>query len=153
VTQLSSVPVDVQTEYSKFKKDPHQVTPKRNTFGSLLKSSLEQMARRSSSPPGFVLLDAFDEFRNDHGEEREREALRSCLSEISGAGLAKILITTRPHCHTELERAFADSQVAEYKGDLRDVERYLDRELELHKPRVKDRIRTAILEKNKNEPW
>lgn len=73
MAQLPSVPADVQREYHKWKTDPHQITAKRDIFGSLLKSSLEQMATRSSGPPCFILLDAFDEFLNDHGEERERE--------------------------------------------------------------------------------
>ena len=154
VAQLPSVPADIQTEYYKFKNDPHQVIPNKDKFRSLLRSSLKHIAT-SSSPLSFVLLDAYDEFRNGPEEEHEREALRSCLSEISHAGLAKILITTRDHCQKELERAFADSQVAEYKGDIRDVERYLDLKLQFpkRKPRLKNLIRNTILEANKKEPW
>lgn len=152
VAQLPLVPPEVQTEYYKFKNDPHQVMPNKDKFRSLLRSSLKHIAT-SSSP--HVLLDAYDEFRNGPEEEREREALRSCLSEISQAGLAKILITTRDHCQNELERALADSQVVEYKADLRDVERYLDLKLQSlkRKPGLKDVIRNTILEANKKEPW
>ena len=154
VAQLRSLPADVSAEYSKFKMDPHHIMPNKDKFQSLFKSSLQQLCTSRSSP-SCILLDAYDEFRNDNGEERERAELQSFLSEISHAGTAKILITTRPHCSKELECAFDEPQIVEFRGELRDVEQYLDLQLQFStlKPAIKDLIRKAMLERNKDEPW
>jgi hypothetical protein len=154
VAQLPTVPANVCAEYSRFKQDPHKVMPKRDKFAALFKSSLDESAE-SFSCPSCILLDAYDEFRNDRHEEREREVLRSWLSDIARTSKAKILIMTRPHYSEELERNFADAQVAEFKGDIMDVKRYLDNELQPRKLNdgTKDLIKTTILEKNKQDPW
>ena len=154
VAQLRSLAADVSAEYSKFKMDPHHIMPSKDKFQSLLKSSLEQLCTSRSSQV-CILLDAYDEFRNDNGEEQERAELRSFLSEISRVGTAKILITTRPHCSKELEYSCEELKVVEFRGELADVERYLDRKLQSSsfKPAIKDLIRKTMLEKNKDEPW
>jgi NACHT domain len=149
--QLQTIPPEVLADYSKFQKDPHRLPPSRETFANLLKSCLDAF-------PGscFILLDAYDEFRNAKCEDREREGLRSFLAEISQMKRIRILITTRPHWRAELENVFAEAQVAEIRGDLKDVTRYLDSELQ---PRrhlnegTKNLIRTKILEANRDNPW
>jgi hypothetical protein len=154
IAQLPSVPAGVSAKYSRFKTDPHHIMPGKDSYGSLLRFSLEEI-RRLRSSPSFVLLDAYDEFRNDKEDDFERAVLLSRLSEMSRVGLVKILITTRPHYQNQLECAFPDFQVAEFRGDVRDVELYLELKLKVseYKPEVKDEIRRTLLEKNKNEPW
>jgi hypothetical protein len=101
-------------------------------------------------------LDAYDEFRNWKWEDREREGLRSFLAEISPIKRTRILITTRAHWRKDLENALAEAQVAEMQGDLKDVTRYLDSELQPRRhlnDRTKNLIRTKILEANRDNPW
>ena len=154
VAQLPTIPADVHAEYSRFKTDPHKIMANGKRFAGLLKSSLEEFANFSASP-SFVLLDAYDEFCNSKSEDRERADLLFCLSEIFRTNKVKILISTRPHWCMELANTFKGCQVAEVKGDLKDVKQYLEHELEFRNlsDGTKDLIKTAIVEANKEEPW
>jgi hypothetical protein len=54
-----------------------------------------------------------------------------------------------------MQDALPESRTAEIRGDIRDVERYLEYRLEhrdLNTP-IKDKIRYAIMDANKPEPW
>jgi len=152
VAQSPRVPVDVTTEYSRYMNDPHKVPTTRDKFASLLKSSLEQFP----SSPCFILIDAYDEFRNTREEERQKIQLCAALSTIGATNLAKILITTRPQCRHELKDTFSDSQIAVVKGDLKDVEKYLDDQLQplksLHND-LKSNTKKTILDANREEAW
>jgi NACHT domain len=159
LAQLPRCPDNVYDEYRRYKKDPHKVALDQSKLETLFKSSFNELSKAASSQI-CILLDAYDEFRHIDGdegegsanrEERERADLRNCLSEVSRLNSAKIFITTRPHCFSELESSFADAQMVEYKGSRTDVERYLDDELSnVHKlaPTIKNLIRSTILEKN-----
>jgi hypothetical protein len=159
LAQLPKCPDDVYYEYRRYKEDPHRVTLDKSRLETLFKSSFNELSKLGSSQI-CILLDAYDEFRHvigDEGEgsanreERERADLRKCLSHVSRLNSAKIFITTRPHCSSELESSFADAEIVEYKGSRTDVERYLDDELNtVHKfaPTIKTLIRSTILEKN-----
>lgn len=157
VAQLPKAPKDVYEEYCRYKNDTHKVELEMPKLKGMLKYSLDELFKSASSP-SCILLDAYDEFRNlnNNAEERERDELRKCLSEISHSNSAKIFITTRPHCTSELERDFVGQQVAECKGDLADMEKYLDHELEVRRdltPKLKALIQTTILEAvNNKEP-
>jgi hypothetical protein len=154
VAQLPKVPDDVYNDYRAYERDPHKLPLETPRLESLLKSSLNELFNVTSSP-SCILLDAYDEFSNVNvnAEKRERAELRNCLSEISRSQTTKIFITTRPHCISELQGDFIGPQVAEYKGDLVDVEHYLDVELLVRKdltPNLKASIRITILETSKN---
>lgn len=146
------MPVDVAAEYSRYMNDPHKVPTSRVKLTSLLKSSLEQFP----SSPRFILIDAYDEFRNSEEEELQKKRLRSALSEICGNDSAKILITTRPQCRYELKDNFSSSEIAVVKGDLGDVEKYLDDQIQLQNylhPDLKSNIKQTILDANREEAW
>jgi len=152
LAQLRRIPRDVSAEYSRFKNDPDRMIRSRYTFASLLKSSLEEL----SSSPSFILLDAYDEFRNKDDEERQRAQLCSTLSAICRSTSAKILITTRPQCRHELKDVFSSSEIAVIKGDLIDVEKYLGDQIQLHKylhDDLKANIKKTILDANREEAW
>lgn len=133
--------------------------PTREKYQSLLECSLQEFAKLSSNPV-FILLDAYDEFINQEAqEEQERKELRSCLVHLCGTSSARILITTRPQ-HLELLKAtFANSQeTSEILGEMGDVKRYLEKRLrdepdERISKRMKDKIKTAILDANRREAW
>lgn len=151
VAQLDKIPEAVSIEYDRFKKDPHRIMPNQQTFTRLLKSALEQF-----SSPSFFILDAFDEFRNTTDEERQRGELCSALSALCETGFAKILITTRPQYRDELKDAFSNSQIAKVKGDLKDIEKYLDDQLQPLKHvnnELKVNIKKTILSANQDEAW
>jgi len=152
VAQLPRIPGDVSAEYSRFINDPHRVMPSRKTLATLLISSLKEF----SSSPRFILLDAYDEFRNTSDEERQRTELCSLLSAICRSGLARILITTRPQCRQELKDALIGSQIAVVKGDSDDVEKYLDDQimpLKRLNDELKANIKKTILDANRKEGW
>jgi len=146
------MPVDVAAEYSRYMNDPHKVPTSRVKLTSLLKSSLEQFP----SSPRFILIDAYDEFRNTHEEELQKTHLCSALSEMCRNDSTKILITTRPQCRRELEDVFSSSEIAVVKGDLIDVEKYLGDQIQLHKylhDDLKANIKKTILDANREEAW
>jgi NACHT domain len=156
--QLQNIPADVQSEYNRYEKDPHNIMTNREKYESLLESSLQEFARLSSYPV-FILLDAYDEFVNTKREERERKLLRSCLVDLCRASIARILITTRPQHVEKLKATFANSQAtSEILGDMDDVERYLEKRLkdepeERISKGMKKRIKTTILDANRKESW
>jgi hypothetical protein len=151
VSQLDTIPEVISAEYVQFKKNPARIMPSQQTFTHLLKSTLEQF-----SSPSIFLLDAFDEFRNTTDQEKQRDELCSALAEICESSSVKILITTRPQYRDELKVAFPRSQIAIVKGDLQDVENYLDDQL-LPLKRVnnelKVNIKKTILDANQKEAW
>jgi hypothetical protein len=152
LAQLPTIPINVTTEYSRYKNDPHRIMPSQHTFTNLLKSSLEQF----SSSLKFILIDAYDEFRNTDDEDSQRINLCSALSKISSDGSTRILMTTRPQCAQELKDSFPYSQIAFVKGDLADVEKYLDdkiRPLKRLNEKLKANIKETILESNRKELW
>ena len=152
VAQLRRIPGDVSAQYSRFVNDPHKVMPSLDTFASLLKSSLKEY----SSSPNFILIDAYDEFRNTGDEEGERNELCSTLSAISRSGSSRFLITTRPQCRQELQNTFAESPIEVIKGDLADVEKYLDDQKQLNRLKndeLKANIKKTILDANREEAW
>jgi len=122
---LPKIPSAVQNEYERFLTDPHNIRPNWEKYESLLQSSLQEFAKLSSNPV-FILLDAYDEFVNTKGEERERRELRSCLVNLCTTSNARILITTRPHHLVKLE-TFPKSQATEILGNINDVQQYLER--------------------------
>jgi hypothetical protein len=121
------------------------------TLANLLNASLQ-----ATSSPSFILLDAYDEFRNTGDEEVQRSALCSFLSEICHYCSVKILVTTRPQCRQDLKEAFPSSAVAVVKGDLADVETYLENRIQplkrIHE-QLKANIKRTILEANQDEAW
>jgi len=152
VAQLRRVPGEVNAEYSRFQNDPHKVKPSLDTLASLLRSSLQAF----SSSPSFILLDAYDEFRNADNDEGQRSDLCSSLSEICRDGSARILITTRPQYRDVLKDTFSESQIVVVKGDLIDVERHLDermRPLKRLNNELKANIKKAILDANREDAW
>ncbi len=153
VAQSPRIPGDVATEYSRYISDPHKMPTTQDKFTSLLKSSLKQFP----SSPSFILIDAYDEFRNTHDEDWQRMELCSALFAICGDRSARILITTRPHWRHELKDAFRDeSQIAAVKGDLADVEKYLDLKIQPFNrldQDLKSNIKRTILDANREEAW
>jgi len=126
--------------------------PSLDKFASLLKASLQEF----SSSPSFILLDAYDEFRNSGDEEVQRSDLCSSLSEICRGGSARILITTRPQYRDALKDTFSESQIVVVKGDLIDVERHLDERMQPLKRlnnELKANIKKAILDANREDAW
>ena len=145
VAQSPQVPVDVTIKYSYYMNDPHKLSVSRAKLEGLLKSSLEQFP----SSPRFILIDAYDEFRNID----EKGQLCSALSAICGKDLAKILIT-RPQYRHEVKDILSDSQIAVVNGDLQDVEKYPDDRLKPLKyvnKELKANIKKTILDENREE--
>jgi hypothetical protein len=148
------MPADVTDAFLKYESDSHQILPSTKDFSNLLLSSLRKGFQLYSSPL-FLLLDAYDEFRNEEDEETERAILCSCLSEISRANIAKIFITTRPHCAIDIYYIVENAEQIELHGNLRDVEQYLHRKMRfLHLSLImKNLIAETILEANRENPW
>jgi hypothetical protein len=152
--QLPKLPRDVHNQYSKYKRDPHNVMPGREIYENLLKSAVEEFFNMSSNQV-FILVDAYDEFRSTQHEERERKCFRSCLLQLSETNKARILVSTRPQYRDLLQESISESRIAEIRGDLIDVERYIDYRLECFdvQATMKDKIKAAILEENRGEAW
>jgi hypothetical protein len=129
--------------------------PSQEQFQGLLSSSIQDYFARTSDRT-FILIDAYDEFMNcPEEEESERTYLRSCLQHLCAADRARVLITTRPqHRHT-MEETFPGARLVEIRGDLDDIEKYLENRLQHFKaqPAMKERIKSAIMEANQTEPW
>jgi hypothetical protein len=125
--------------------------PNQQKYESLLKSSLQEFVRLSSNPV-FILFDAYDEFINTKGEERERKELRSLLVNLSSA---RIMITTRPQYLVKLQGTFPESQSTEILGDIKDIQRYLEERLRDEEigEHMKKKIATTILDSNRKEAW
>jgi hypothetical protein len=155
VKQLLIIPVDVENEYNRYQKDPHNVMPSREKFQSLLNSSIQDYFARTSNR-AFILIDAYDEFRNcPEEEESERTYLRSCLQQLCAADRARVFITTRPqHCVT-MEESFPGGRLVEIHGDLNDIAKYLENRLEHFKapPAMKERIKRTIMDANQTGAW
>jgi hypothetical protein len=105
-------------------------------------------------------MDAYDEFVNPEGfEEQEQTELRSSLVKLCGLSSARILITTRPQHVNKLEETFVGSRAtSQILGDMDDIERYLEKRMraepdEKINTRMKDKIKTTILEANRKDPW
>jgi NACHT domain len=157
--QLHQVPQDVQNEYKRYKKDPHKIMPTREKYLSLLECCLQEYAKLSSNPV-FVLIDAYDEFVNPEGlEEQERAELRSSLVKLCETSSARILLTTRPQHLDQLKQTFVGSHaVTQILGNMDDIERYLEKRMEAESDakvnvRMKDMIKTTVLEANRKDPW
>jgi hypothetical protein len=150
VAQLPRTPNDIYEEYQRFKQDAHKVMLERSKFETMLNSSLRELSKLCSSST-CLLLDEYDEFRNEKAEACEKAALRKCLSEISTEKIARIFITTRTHCVMELESNLIGAHTFEYKGSLVDVTQYVDQELDFLKcgDKTKSLIRSTMLAKNK----
>jgi hypothetical protein len=153
VAQSPRIPGEVTAEYSRYINDPHRVPTIRDNFAILLQSSVKQF---SSTSPVFILIDAYDEFRNSGDEEGQRTQLCSALSEICRDDSARLLITTRPQCRHDLKDFFPLSQIAVVKGDLADVEKYLEGRIQPLKrlnDSLKSTIKETVLEANREEAW
>jgi NACHT domain len=155
VKQLPIIPIDVENEYNRYQKDPHNVMPSQEKFQSLLNSSIQDYFARTSNR-AFILIDAYDEFRNcPEEEESERTYLRSCLQQLCAADMARVFITTRPQHRDTMQETFPGAQMVEIHGDLKDIEKYLENRLQHFKaqPAMKERIKSAIMDENQTEAW
>ena len=152
--QLQKIPPDVEREYNRYKKDPHSVPPNPEIYQNLLKCCLQEFSKLTSNPV-FILLDAYDEFVNTRGDEREQKELRSCMLDLSRTSAERVLITTRPQHLAKLKETIVESRVTETLGDINDVQRYLEermKDVEISNL-MKDKIKSTILDENKKEAW
>ena len=131
--------------------------PLRNWYESMLKTCIEEFFNVHGNRV-FILVDAYDELLSTkegtpEAPAVERQAIRSCLSQIAESDNARILITTRPHYRKELADSFPKSQVIDIQGDLTDMTTYLSLRLESLDDVKKKKIMDVLLNANKNENW
>lgn len=153
VKRLPIIPVDIENEYNRYQTDPHDVMPSQEKFQSLLNSSVQNYFARTSNR-AFIQPDACDEFSNRPEEEdSERRYLRSCLQQLFATDMARVLITTRPQHRDTMEEPFSGARLVEIHGDLNDIEKYLENQLEHFKagPAMKERTKTAIMDANQQK--
>lgn len=153
--QLKKIPDDVRKEYSRYKNDPHKIMPLRDWYESMLKTCIEKFFNVHRNRV-FILVDAYDELLSTkegtpEAPAVERQAIRSCLSQIAESDNARIFITTRRHYRKELADSFPNSQVVGIQGDLDDMRTYLS--LRLESLDEKKKTMDALLNANKNENW
>lgn len=128
VEQLPEIPASVRHAYSEYMKSRDREVPGLGLFLSLLKNSIKKLYELN--PYGvFILLDAYDEFKNKTYEVEERKSLRTCLSEVSSISGARLLISTREHGCLDLKASFPNVLVTKIHGDPADVKAYLDQRL------------------------
>jgi len=109
-------------------KCPDREEPALELFMSLLKSSIEKLCQLN--PDGvFILIDAYDEFRNRRYEVEERKSLLTSLTEISSCPGARIFVSTREHGCLDLNTSFPKAPIAKVRGYLADLASYLDQRL------------------------
>jgi len=157
--QMNVIPSEVRNEYSRYKQDPHKRMPNSQTYATLLKCSIEEFFKANRNRV-FVLVDAYDELLSTDDENginhlAEKKVIRSSLSQLSGTGHAKILISTRPHYCQELRDTFSDLIVADVHGDLADMKTHIIRRLDpfnYHED-LKHQIRDQLIQANENEKW
>jgi hypothetical protein len=125
-----NIPASVKAEYGKYKDDEHTKT-KPETFMSLLKDCVSQLAAESSNDV-FILIDAFDEFKTMGNERAERTQIQKCLHELTEMNKARLLITTRHEPLESLRSTFKSAVEVEIRADPSDVDRYIDEVMEGH---------------------
>ena len=148
--QLREPPAEVYAQYNKCQNSLHKSALTRRVYTTLFICCVEEFFNRYSNGV-FILLDAYDEFKPEKEEERQREELLSSLREISSTGSTRLLITTRPQYGNVLQNKFKEVEVVEITTDHEDVEIYLNREME-HIPLnsfLKNDIKNAILSEAK----
>jgi len=153
VEQLPEIPALVRHAYSSYMKSPDRDEPALELSVSLLKSSVEKLCQLK--PDGvFILIDAYDEFRNRRYEVEERKSLLTCLSEISTSPGARILISTREHGCLDLNTSFPKAPIAKVRGDLADLASYLDQRLadRSMSPGLKQTVKDTLLNASQ-EGW
>jgi NACHT domain len=131
--QFENVPENVLKEYKRSKTRAHQPID----HAALLTSCIKQFVHLYSSPV-FVLIDAYDEFKNQGDEQKERAEFLSHLSQICQTEQAKVFITTRSHYGEDL-RTTLNGVVTELESDTVDIEQYLDERLK--DPTMSDELR------------
>ena len=159
LTQMDAIPSEVRNEYSRYKQDPHKRMPDRQMYSNLLKCSIEAFFKANKTRI-FVLVDAYDELLSTDEEKEinalaEKKAIRSSLSQLSGTGHAKILISTRPHYCQELRNSFPGAIVADVHGDPEDMKTYIKSRLEpfnFHEA-LKSEIMEQLLKASAKEKW
>lgn len=143
-------PSSIKEEYLRFSNDPHRMVPAARTWTMLLKDCIFQFADSYSSQL-FVLIDAFDEFRSQENEMRERKRLCDFLREINETNEARLLITTRPEYRDDLLKTFPRTVMMEIKADCLDIDKYLDTRMqdEHVQTEVKVALKKAVTEASK----
>jgi hypothetical protein len=104
---------------------------------------------RAFSDGIFILVDAYDEFKNTENESRERAKLWECLQQLCLTEKTKLFITTRYHFREDLQNCFIGAQITVIKGDLDDVTKYLTKRMEHMTllPTLKKKIAAKILKR------
>jgi len=153
VEQLPEIPAVVRHAYSSYMESPDREEPAPELFMSLLKSSIEKLCQLN--PGGvFILVDAYDEFRNRRYEVEERKSLLTYLSEILSCPGARIFISTREHGCLDLNTSFPNAPIAKVRGDLADRASYLDQRLadRSMSPGLKQTVKDTLLNAS-HEEW
>lgn len=147
VGQLEKIPDAINAEYFKYKTDPHKTMPSGDSYTKLLTACIDDFFKAYFNPV-FILVDAYDEFKNAENERKERKVLLSCLRQLCLTDKTRILITTRPQYREELRIALPGQQIIDIEANPADVEKYLNQRIK-HEPlsnELKDAIKATITE-------
>jgi hypothetical protein len=137
--QCDEIPESVYSAFSS-----QSGAPDNDTLTRLFAMCLSAFSSMYSKPV-FILLDAFDEFKNEKDERYQRKEFLLAISKFLNSGNVKVLVTTRPQNQGQLLTSFTGAVVKEVQTNRRDVEEYLDRQMvDLDLP---PRLRDAIKEK------
>jgi hypothetical protein len=137
--QCDEIPESIYSAYSSQSPAPD--------FDTLLKLFAASLSAFSStySRPVFILLDAFDEFKNETDEGHQRGNFLDAISTVLNSGNVKVFVTARLQNRDELLAKFKRAVVKEVETDHDDVKKYLDRQLE--GSRLSPQLQAAIKEK------
>jgi hypothetical protein len=137
--QCDEFPGSVYSAYSSQSSAPD--------FDLLLKLFVASLSAFSStySRPVFILLDAFDEFKNETDEGYQRGRFLDAISTVLNSGNVKVFVTTRLPNLDDLLAKFKGAVVKEVETNRDDVKKYLDRQME--GSRLSPELQAAIREK------
>lgn len=137
--QCDEIPESIYSAYS-----PQSSEPDFDTLLKLLAASLSAFSSTYSRPV-FILLDAFDEFKNEKDEGHQRGSFLDAISTVLNSGNVKVFVTSRLPNLDDLLAKFKGAVVKEVETNRDDVEKYLDRQLE--GSRLSPELQAAIKEK------
>jgi hypothetical protein len=128
---------------------PSDSEPGLPIYEQLLSTSLKRASDMTHNSV-FILIDAYDEFRNAIDETRERNTFRHFLERLSFTHNVKILVSTRPYYAQDLLSSLQRPIAIEIGTDSENIQIYLD-ELLVNtklKPRLVELVKGVILDRS-----
>jgi len=137
ILQFGKISEDVVKEHWRY---DNELNKSPSDYSAMLHSCIVEFFNHYHNPV-FLLLDTYNEFRNEKDEQKEKEKLLNTLHKVSLTGSTKLFITTRWHYREEL-RVNLNAVVTDIEADIINIEKYLDDRL--NDPKWNEDLRRAI---------